>query len=538
MSRKIIIIGIDGASLDLILPRIEQYNLRNFKRLLQEGTYGLLRSTFIANSASAWTTFMTGKNPGKHGIYDFFNAEHYSPKCVYFSDVEDKPFWDVLATKGRKSYIINVPLTYPPKIDNGVLISGLQTPPDKKDFIYPGDFWSEVRKVSPEYKVFPSADPKKDLRAHIKEIDMVLNSQMKLVLHILKRQSWDLICYVVQNTDTLQHYLWNYIDKTHSRYKYDVILNKALFELYKKIDEFIGCIIESMDDDTCLMVMSDHGAGKVEKHFLVNNWLLQNKFLSLKNNIATDFKKFMMRFGVCDADLHNFFIAGNPLNTLGVGRKRKRRDRVFYKMNDIDWSRTKAYGMNVNQLFINLKDRESQGIINAKDDYASLTNELIEKLKKIKHPYKNKPLIDKIYKKDDIFFGEKMHKMPDIIFICDEFEIISPGGYKVASPHIFDNLSWTGDHRLHGMLLCYGKNIKKNTKIEGANIEDVPSTVMALLEGMVPEDFDGKVLSDIFLDKRFENVKKESILTKKEAKNNIYQDDEKIKAVLESLGYL
>ena len=131
-----------------------------------------------------------------------------------------------------------------------------------------------------------------------------------------------------------------------------------------------------------------------------------------------------------------------------------------------------------------------------------------------------------------------MHKMPDIIFICDEFEIISPGGYKVASPHIFDNLSWTGDHRLHGMLLCYGKNIKKNTKIEGANIEDVPSTVMALLEGMVPEDFDGKVLSDIFLDKRFENVKKESILTKKEAKNNIYQDDEKIKAVLESLGYL
>ena len=174
MKKRVIVLGIDGASLDLILSRIKEGGLRNFKKIIEGGSCGPLRSTFIANSASAWTSFMTGKNPGKHGIYDFFESKNYSPECVYFSNIEDKPFWDILSDRGRKSYVVNVPLTYPPKIKDGVMVSGFQTPSDKQDFVYPGSFKSELERVCSEYNILPSADPGRDIRGHIAEIDSIL----------------------------------------------------------------------------------------------------------------------------------------------------------------------------------------------------------------------------------------------------------------------------------------------------------------------------------------------------------------------------
>jgi predicted AlkP superfamily phosphohydrolase/phosphomutase len=544
MIKKVFIFGIDSATLDIVMPEIRKGNLENFKRLLEQGSYGKLSSTMIVNSAVAWTTFMTGKNPGKHGIYDFFKVDSYSPNFISFSDIGHKPFWDILGEMGKKSFVINVPLTYPVSIKNGVIISGLQTPLDRKDFVYPGDFWEEVKRISPEYKVFPSTKPEEDLRKHIEEIDVALESQLQLVWYIFKEKEWDLLVYVMQNIDILQHYLWHYIDHTHSRYKDDGFFSKELLRFYQKIDVFLGRIIDAMDDDMCLLVFSDHGAGKAEGYFSINNWLLKNGFLSLKNKPSIIFKKWLMKFGICEADLYNFFIADNPLFRLmrifNKGKKIGKKNRTFYKMGNIDWKKTLAYGMTINQIFINLKGREAEGIVEQGEVYERVRQDLIERLMKVRHPYKDRPLIDRIYKKEEIFFGEELFKLPDLIFTCDNFEINSLSGYKISFPGLFSRADIrTGWHRSEGLIFCYGKGVNKGFRVSEAYIRDIPATIMALLGNVLPEDFDGRVLAELFVDGDLKIVRKENICTKKEKNKDFsYFNNEQIKKVLESLGYI
>ncbi len=533
MNRKIIIFGIDGASLDFIFSQIEKGALTNFQRLIEDGSWGRLCSTVIPNSSVAWTTFMTGKNPGKHGIHDFFHLKKGAIKFVSFSDIEDKPFWDVLGDAGKKSFVINCPLTYPPKIENGIMVSGFQTPPNRKDFVCPTDFWKEIDNVSPGYKVYPQINIGKDLRGHIKEIDKVLKSQLDLVWHIFKKKDWDLLVYVMQNIDALQHFLWNYIDKTHTQYKFDSFFSNVLFKFYNILDEFLGRIISSMDEDTCLFIVSDHGVGKAEKQFFLNNWLLKNKYLFLRSKSPTNMKKALMKLGICEADFYNIFVADNPIakvvNSLIKGKRRAKKSRIFYTVKDIDWDRTLAHGVNTNQIFIN-----------SKSDYENTRNDLIEKLKGIKNPYKDKPLIDMIYKKEDVFFGDRLSSLPDIVYSCDGFEIVSPGEYKVTSPFVFDNTDWTGDHRLDGILFCYGKGVRKGFEVKDARIEDIPSTVIAISEGLVPEDFDGKVLKEMFSKGFLGEIRKQKIFTKKRQKGKGYSvsQEAEVKKTLESLGYI
>lgn len=534
MSKRVFVFGIDSATLDIIVPEVKKGNLKNFGRLLKDGSWGELRSTAISNSSVAWTSFMTGKNPGRHGINNFFSVDKERLKFISFSDIEDRPFWDILADRGKKSYLINCPLTYPPKVKDGVMVSGFQTPLDKKDFVYPEDFWSDIKRVSPGYKVYPSTNIKKDLRGHIEEIDSVLKSQLDLVMYVFKEKKWDTLVYVMQNIDALQHFLWRYIDKNHSRYRYDEFFSKALFRFYNILDDFLGKLMDAMDDDTYLMVMSDHGVGKSEKEFFLNNWLLKNGYLFLKNRPSTNFKKFLMGMGLCEADFYNFFVAHNPLvklvNFLTGSKNRGSKSRTFYTLKDIDWEKTRAHAINVNQVYITSGSRDHEG----------LRDELVAKLKKIKHPYKKGFLISEIYKREDVFFGEKLSQMPDIIYTCDNGEIVSPGGDKATSPRIFDKTCWSGDHRPNGILFCYGRCIKKGFKIENARIVDVASTVIALLLGVVPEDFDGKVLEEIFEPGILGDVKRESISTKKIERGRSYTDSqqEQVKKTLESLGYL
>lgn len=505
MNKRIFTFGVDSASLDLILPWVKEDKLPNFKRLIDEGSWGALRSTFCAYSAPAWVTFMTGKNPGQHGVYEFFKLKDYSTKFISFSDIEDEPFWDLLADKGKKSYVINFPFTYPPQIKKGAIVSGVQTPQGAEDFIYPKDFWEEIKQASPNYRHTTPVDPRNDLKKYIEESKKTIEAQLDLVLDILRNKEWDLLAYVLYDIDTLQHFLWSYIDSSSSRYRYDQFLSNILFEFYQRIDSFLGEVFEALTGDTYLLILSDHGVGKLEKNFYINNWLLKNGYLFLKDTFKVKLRKL----------------------------------RSFYKMKDIDWQKTRAYSLCTNQVSINLKGREEQGIVNPGQEYETLRQELIKQMSEIKHPYKKKSLIDKIYKKEEIFSGQKLSELPDILFICDNFEIGAPGGEKVPTLKIFGSPGpWKGNHRLHGSFFAYGKGVKKGFEVKGAKIEDVSATITALSLGVVPDDFDGKVLDSIFEDEDLAKAEIEKLSTKKEKKGEFSQDQKVIKERLQALGYL
>jgi len=505
MVKKIFTFGIDSASLDLIIPWVKEDKLPNFKRLINQGSRGLLRSTFCAYSAPAWVTFMTGKNPGQHGVYEFFKVKDYSAKFISFSDIEDKPFWDVLADKGKKSYVINFPFTYPCQIKKGAIVSGVQTPDGVEDFVYPQSFWQEVRQVSPNYRHSTPVDPRSNLKRYIEESKETIEAQLGLVVDILKDKEWDLLTYVLYDIDTLQHFLWSYIDSSSSRYKYDQFLSNILLKFYQRIDSFLGEVFELLTEDTYLLILSDHGVGKLEKNFHINNWLLKNGYLFLKDTFKVKLRKL----------------------------------RSFYKMKDVDWQKTKAYSLCTNQVFINLKGRESQGIVNPGQEYEELRQGLIKQMSEIKHPYKDKFLIDKIYNKEEVFSGQKLFALPDILFICDDFEIGAPGGEKVSTLKIFSGPGpWKGNHRLYGTFFAYGKGIKRGFEVKGARIEDVSATITALSAGVVPDDFDGKVLDSIFEDENLAKVEIEKLSTKKEKREEFSQDDKVIRERLQSLGYI
>ena len=153
---RVLVIGIDGATFDLLTPWMEEGFLPNLAALMGSGSHGPLRSTIPPITASAWTSFQTGKNPGKHGLFDFtqYRPGSYETSYVNASSVLAEPLWQVLSRQGKRVVVINVPVTYPPRPVNGYLISGMLTPSMDVEFTYPPDLYQQMVREIGDYQIF------------------------------------------------------------------------------------------------------------------------------------------------------------------------------------------------------------------------------------------------------------------------------------------------------------------------------------------------------------------------------------------------
>jgi predicted AlkP superfamily phosphohydrolase/phosphomutase len=553
---KVLVIGLDGGTLDLIEPWAREGVLPTFKRLLNEGAWAPLRTTIPPITGPAWTAFATGKNPGKHGLFDFIGRRPHSYKLVSFNATHrhGASLWGLLSQSGRKVGALNVPLTYPPEPVNGFLVTGMLTPPDAEDYCYPAAIGDQLRQAVPGYVVQPAGA----FDAHGREMELIrvaremTEMRMEATRYLMQSTDWDFFMVVFMATDIIQHACWHFMDPTHAAHDATALpaLRDAIQDCYKQLDSYLGELLNEVDDDTYAMIMSDHGFGPLEKYFHVNTWLWRRGFLRFKSTPFPWAKRALFQMGVTPLNVYRLLRrlrqAGNVAQMVRRRKERVRNllDRWFLSFEDVDWRRTRAYSVgNVGPIFVNLRGREPEGIVGPGQEYEDVLEELTRALYQLRDPVTNQPIIEKVYRREEIYTGPHLDKAPDLFCMprnlrYNAFGLLQFLSHRWLEP-TFDR---TGGHRMDGVLVLRGPGVRSGYRLDSANIVDLTPTILALMGVPIPPDMDGQVLEDLFTDDFRASLE---ITYGPEVPTEHYrptelsaQDEETIRQRLRGLGYL
>lgn len=289
MGKKVLLIGLDGASPQQLESWIKEGGLPTLSKFYERGIYAHLKSTHPPLSPVAWSSFATGKNPGKHGIFDFVARKNgsYEVAPVDSSQRGTPAFWEILSRRGKKVGIHNLPATYPPERVNGFIVGGWLSPHHRRDFTYPADLLSELEEKVGFYEPYPKTLYSRGSgEFFIKELDRVMDLEFKSASYLLENKSWDFFATVFFGTDLIQHYFWHHTDPDHPSYDAAEakLYKNAIRDYYRKVDKKVGLLLQKIDKETIVFLMSDHGAGSQYRLIYLNNWLLQKGYLKLKNN--------------------------------------------------------------------------------------------------------------------------------------------------------------------------------------------------------------------------------------------------------------
>ena len=442
MSRRVAVIGLDCAEPSLVFERWQD-ELPNLHSLIERGAWGRLRSTDPPITVPAWTCMMTGRDPGELGIYGFRNRRDYSYGGLGVADARAIPVervWDRLGRAGKHVVVLGVPQSYPPLPVNGELVSCFLTPDTHtSEFTYPAELRREIQDLIGDYQVDVKNFRSDDRDRILAEIYAMTEQHFRLARHLLDSRPWDFFMLVEIGVDRIHHAFWSFMDPAHPKYEPNHRYRDVIRDYYRYIDDEIGELLERFDDDTLVMVVSDHGARSMEGAVCVNEWLLREGYLTL---------------------------AHPPQQPVPFSRA------------DVDWSRTRAWGEGgyYCRLCLNVAGREPQGIV-APEEYEALRDELIAKLEAQARP-DGRPLGTRVYRPQDL--GRAQHGIPpDLIVYFGDLAWRSNGTLGHGRIFSFDNDTGPDDanHARHGLYIAAGPGIVRGER-HGLSLFDVAPAVL------------------------------------------------------------
>lgn len=472
--RRVVIIGFDGATWSLIKPWAERGVLPTFAKLMKKGSWGYLQSTMPPVTFPAWKSFSTGKNPGKFGLFAHIKLEKGKLKVCNAETVKDnREMWDELSDHDKKVAVIGVPITYPPKKVNGIMVSGPFSV--GHNYTYPKDLENKLRK---KYNYDPF--PEEFLMSKEKDYKLLMNNikpKFDFLEDVLAK-NYDFVCDVIFETDTAQHFLWG---------------TKGLKELWRYIDERMGKIVRTIDRDprTLLFLCSDHGFHEMKGAFYVNEWLRKKGYLKLKRKFAV--LKVMSKCGITSGRIYGMI---KKLHLLKLVRK------IFSPetLRKVGKSIPTDKNVVTDQGLAAIVDIEKskafffQGGIYIND--RGIERKLYDELKGIKDDAGNHFL--DVTMKTDEYSGDYMDDAPDFLVWSDTYHPkghVSVAGSKTINTSL-ETEKWVATHHKKGIFLAYGNSIKKGHRID-PHIYDIAPTVLSVF-GIEPSpEMDGKVLGEI-----------------------------------------
>ena len=498
---RILVIGIDGATFDLIRPWIEQGDLPNLARLMSEGAHGLLESTLPPVTSPAWPTFATGKNPGKHGVFDFIRPLGGEFELVNASSLRVPTLWEMLSRAGRKVGIMNVPVTYPPKPVNGFVIGGMLSPM-AGSFTYPANILDQYADQLSPYRIAPHVQYKRgNEEAFLADLLDLVDRRGQYALRLMEDYPCDFWMFHFQATDVLQHALWKLVDPSHPRYDEETGARFApdFKAIYRSIDDYIGEMVERLGEGGTVIAMSDHGFGPLHNTVNVNLFLLDQGLMKLKRGAWTRLKAGLFRAGITPASIWHLIESVGLQNYVWQVSKSARNRVVskFLSFDDVDWSRTVAYSIgHVGQIYINLRGREPRGIVERGAQYEAVRQRVTDALQELRHPRTGKQMVDEVIPGDEIVHGPYASRSADLHLVLDGYRAIAfplfAADRRVVTRQIRGD---SGCHRRHGILIAWGDGIRRGHKVTGAHIMDLTPTILHLMGLPVPDDMDGRVLT-------------------------------------------
>ncbi len=508
---RVFVLGLDGATWDLLRPLADAGELPHLDRLMDGGAHGTLESVFPPLSPVAWTGVMTGKNSGKHGVFEFLEHAH-NPLVGRVNSsraIKAELVWEVAGRHGKVTVAGGVPMSYPHRKAPGSYLGDFLAPPDAPDFASDPALLKELEaELGGPYRPWSTAvhDGGHEAEA-LAELTDFLDHHLKAVSFLARRGGWDLFMYDLMATDRIQHELWHAWEPNHLAAKGRDLsaVREGYIEFWRKLDRGVGAIVEALPGDTAVLLMSDHGFGPIEYYVNFNVWLLQRGDIALQDSFYVKQKKWCYDRGVTPAAFYGLMVR------LGMARQRVGRFRgkqtswlervaesAFLSRRHIDWSRTKAYSQgNFGQIFVNQRGRQPQGCV-APEDVRPYLDDLKAALREIPHPETGEPLVEAIYERDELYQGPHAHLGPDLTVVPKDWR------YRTIGLHDFTTNSVigpafgpTGDHRTTGVLIAHGPAFRAGSKPDGASLLDIAPTVLHLLGVPVPGDMDGRVLTEI-----------------------------------------
>ena len=329
-------------------------------------------------------------------------------------------------------------------------------------------------------------------------------TRTETIIWMMQHKPWDVLGCVLKTPDTVHHEVWHIIDPTHPRY--DAELNRQfapeVLKYFQKIDECVGRIIAAAPPDTFVAIMSDHGGGPFHKFFHVNNWLAQQGLLKFKRTPLSLFKHALFKLGftpITSLKIVNLVRLGRLRRRVKRGRGRNMLKRLFLSFGDVDWSRTKAFAVgNFGQIYINVKGQRAQGIVEPGTVYEALREQIIQSALALRDPDGGDQVIAQVYKKEELYHGERVPQAPDLILHTDRSKYVSFGHADFGSNKILEpSIGQTGHHTMDGIVVLHGPGVKAGEAIHG-DIIDIAPTMLYALGLPVPSIIDGRVLQAAF----------------------------------------
>ncbi len=406
---KTVIIGIDGVPYSLMKDLSDRGVMKNFKKLREDGIFKVMKSSVPAVSSASWSTIITGENPGEHGIYGFTDMikGSYTLSFSDFRNLRSPPFWE---KNKKKSVIINVPSTYPPREMNGCHISGFVSPRIERS-IYPSSYLEKLKEM--DYKIDVDLE-----KAHMSK--MMLFNELFDTLEKRKKAAdffwddfdWDVFKFVITGSDRLGHFLWDAYEEKDNEH------HQSFLKFFEMVDNMIGDIDSKLSKDDNLILISDHGMERVKFNVNLNGVLIKEGLLSLG------------------------------------GEKKK------YK--DIEKD-TKAFAMEFGRLYINKKGKYPRGLV---ENEKEVRDNLIKIFNSLE--IKGEKVIKEIHEKENIYRGKCFDDAPDLVLIPNKgFNLRG----KITDK-VFEESPFTGMHNPEAFLFVKGNKNKKFVP-ENPSVEDV-----------------------------------------------------------------
>jgi predicted AlkP superfamily phosphohydrolase/phosphomutase len=436
---RVVVISIDGVPYSFIKARIAAGDLPNFKRLFDSGTLRRMNSAQPCVSSVAWASYMTGKNPGKHNIFGFVDKQPgtldtFVPTSV---NLAGDTIWEIMSRAGKKVFVMNVPVTFPPRRVNGILIGCfLGTRLDK--IAYPAPVAAELQRLG--YQIDArAAIARESLARFAGECNQVLAKRAEAMFHYLEQAPWDFFQCHIMETDRMNHFFWRHAENGDSPYA------QPFIEFYKHLDEVIGALEKKIGAEAELIILSDHGFGAIKKEIYLNRYLAEAGLLKFATPAPQSLR-----------DMH---------------------------------AESLAYSLIPGRIFINLQGREPNGTVTP-ECYEWAREQVARAVLEFKDPNDGAPIIRDVLKREDIYHGEHLPKAADLLAIAhdgydlkgDVTKAILGEKTALAGMHTFDD----------ALIFMRGREIESGR--ENLWIGDVAPTILKLMNLTVPADMDGVAL--------------------------------------------
>jgi predicted AlkP superfamily phosphohydrolase/phosphomutase len=498
MNRKILMIGLDGATFDVLNPLMEEGRMPNLSKLIAKGASGCMLSTVPPVSGPAWTSLATGMKPEKNSIYDFTyrKAKSYQFQPLSSLDYAGKSVWDYLSKAGKRVGILNYPMCVPPYKVNGFMSAGLGASQDS-EFTFPTDLKQELNKVAGgEYELYVGYHDicYEDTELFLDDLQRVLAKKLRVATYLIREKQWDFFCVILSETDWLQHIMWRHLDKSHSLYEGNN--SKKFHERFKKIwcmiDEAIGDFSAIVGEQSNIVIVSDHGFGPNDEIFKLNVWLEREGYLVWRKRRYEVFNR--AKEATCTycktiarrIKLHKL---APRLYKYGQITKNKLIENVI---DQIDLEKSVAFdpGHTIPFGGIYINDR----LIHTPQKKQELSREITEKLRN--WGSKNDVNVD-IWQRSNAP-GDEASTGPDILVGIDGWQSVMLKDRLTGE--VFERRPYssrhTGSHRMDGIFIGVGPDIQ-SCRVNKVPVYNIAPTILYLFNIPIPQNIDGQVCKDI-----------------------------------------